>query len=91
MQIQIKSNRTWKAPFHYTSDSTGIMQHVIGKFREGLELSESEEKYLYWYVWQYVDAFEVKPREYRSLYAMKFSEMRDFVVSVLPSYGINPF
>lgn len=64
---------------------------MIEKFREGLDLSESEKKYLYWYVWQYIDSFEVKPREYRNLYAMRFSEMRDFVVYVLPSYRINPF
>ena len=91
MQVQVRSNRAWRTPFHYKDDTTGVMQHVVEKFRDGLELAESEKKYLYWYVWQYVDAFEIRPENQYRVKTMAFEDMRSFAVSILPSYGINPF
>ncbi len=67
------------------------MPHVVEKFRDGFDLTETEQRYLYWYVWQYVDAYEIKPKEYWNMQLLKLNDMRDFVVSVLPAYKINPF
>lgn len=79
-------------PLYWMHETSGKMQALIRKFLNGIQLSENELEIMRWYIFQWVDAMPIKPKDFSKslLDSMTQEHLNEYICKVLLPLGIDP-